>query len=104
MLGATRRVVSAYGAFMIHRAYLSPIASTSDKLTASAGYLGLEDERVEAIIKTHTKLPPEKWQQHKYADVWISAKEAIEYGFADSMGEFAPPPGTRLFNVWPPQS
>jgi len=102
-LGATQRIVSTYGAFMLHRAYLNPIAATSDKLTAGAGYLGLEDSRVEAIIKTHTQLPAEKWEQHKYADVWLSAKEAIDYGFADRIGEFAPPPGTRLFNVWPPQ-
>lgn len=103
-LGAQRRIISNYGAFMIHRVYLNPVAATSDKLAASAGYLELEDDRVETILKTHTKLPADKWQQHKYTDVWINSKEAVNYGFADIVGEFSPPPGARLFNIWPPQN
>jgi ATP-dependent Clp protease protease subunit len=89
---------------MVHRAYLNPVGATSDKLTAGAGQLAMEDQRIEAIIKAHTKMPQERWEQHKYTDVWLSAQEAVEYELADSIGEFSPPPGTRLFNVWPPQS
>lgn len=102
-LGATHRRTSQYGAFMIHRAYISPAAATSDRLTAAAGAIAMDDERIESILKTHTKIPKDKWDMHKFADVWFSAKEAVDFEIAESIEEFAPPKGQQIFNVWPPQ-
>jgi ATP-dependent Clp protease, protease subunit len=103
-LGAAERLASQYGAFMIHRAYLSPVAATSDRMSAASGQLSLEDARTEAIFKNTAEIPQEKWEQHKYADVWFSADDAVKYKVAHKIAEFAPPPNTRLFNVWPPQN
>jgi ATP-dependent Clp protease, protease subunit len=103
-LGAKRRLVSSHGAFMVHRAYLNPVAATADRMAAGADQLAMEDARIEGIIKSHTNLPADKWQQHKYADVWLSAAEAVSCGLAQDIGEFSPPPHAKIFNVWPPQS
>jgi ATP-dependent Clp protease, protease subunit len=103
-LGAKNRKTSQYGSFMIHRAFVSPPMATSDKLTAAAGQMLIDDDRTESILKMHTKIPKDKWDLHKFADVWFSAKEAIEFGIADSIAEFSPPQGTQIYNVWPPQN
>ena len=102
-LGAQKRKVSAHGAFMIHRAYLNPVAATADRMAAGADQLAMEDARIEAIIKSRTKLPANKWEQHKYADVWLSASDAVNWGLAE-IGEFSPPANTKLYNIWPPQN
>lgn len=99
-LGAKSRKTSKYGTFMIHKAYINPIIGTSDRLVAHAGHMALEDRRIEAILKDETEIGEEKWEQHKYADVWLSADEAIKAKIADGYGEFAPPVGTQVFNVW----
>ncbi len=102
-LGAKNRKTSTYAAFMIHRAYISPTAATSDRLSAAADQIVIDDDRIERILKLHTKIPPDKWEIHRFADVWISAKDAVDYKIADGIGEFAPPVGQQIFNVWPPQ-
>ncbi|EFI52018.1 ATP-dependent Clp protease proteolytic subunit [Afipia sp. 1NLS2] len=103
-LGATRRIASKHSAFMIHRSYLSPVAANADRMAASAEYLAIEDTRTESILKEHTKIPPTKWEQHKFSDVWISSEEAKSFGIAEEIGEFSPQAGAKLFNVWPPQN
>lgn len=103
-LGAKHRKVSQYATFMIHRAYISPAGAGSERLAAAADQIILEDDRIEAILKAHTKIPADKWQTHKFADVWFSAKDSVDYGVADAIAEFSPPMGAKLFNVWPPQT
>jgi ATP-dependent protease ClpP protease subunit len=99
-LGAENRKISQYATFMVHRSYISPAMATTERLSSAAGQMTLDDERVESILKLHTKLPTEKWEAHKFADVWLSAKEAETAGIG-TIGEFAVPLGTKLFNVWP---
>jgi ATP-dependent Clp protease protease subunit len=101
-LGAKKRKTSKYGTFMIHRAYSSPIG-TSERLSAAANQMEMDDKRIEAILKAHTKIPADKWELHKFADVWLSADDAVAYDIAE-IGEFAPPKGQKLFSVWPPQN
>lgn len=102
-LGARKRKVSKHGAFMIHRSYLNPVGANADRITAAAEQLAMEDARTEAILRENTNLGPAKWEQHRYADVWLSAQESVDCGLAE-FGEFSPPSGTKLFNVWPPQN
>jgi ATP-dependent Clp protease protease subunit len=63
----------------------------------------MDDERIESILKLHTRMPPEKWEMHKFSDVWISAEDAVAYGFG-VLGDFSPTLGTKLYNIWPPQN
>jgi ATP-dependent protease ClpP protease subunit len=68
-LGAKNRKTSQYGSFMIHRAYVSPSMATSDKLTAAAGQILMDDERIESILKIHTTIPKDKWELQIF-NVW----------------------------------
>lgn len=99
-LGAKHRKTSKYGTFMIHKAYLGPVIATADKFVAHANQMAIDDARIEAILKTETKIAADKWDVHKYADVWFSADDAIQAGIADGFGEFAPVVGKPIFNVW----
>lgn len=102
-LGAKHRKANPRATFMIHRTYINQLG-TSERLTAAANQISIDDQNIESILKEHTKIPADKWEMHKYTDVWFSANDAVNYGIADSLDDFAPPLGTKLINVWPPQN
>ena len=64
----------------------------------------LDDARMETILRRHLRLPAERWGQLGRIDMTFSAQQAIEYGFADEIGEFSPPPDTKVLtrqkNSW----
>jgi ATP-dependent Clp protease protease subunit len=97
-LGAKKRKTSAYATFMIHRTQSPAQSATSERLNAIAHSVVADDERTEAILRQHLKLSKDQWAVHKNADLWLTAKEAINCGLAEG-GEFAPPPRTPIFNV-----
>lgn len=99
-LGAKHRKTSKHGTFMIHKAYLNPMAATADRLAVYASQMELDDRRIESILRDNAKIKQDKWDLHKFADVWFSAQEAIDTEIADGFGEFAPPPGKPIFNIW----
>jgi ATP-dependent Clp protease, protease subunit len=84
-LGAKNRKISQYATFMIHRSYVSPAMATSDRLMAAADQIIMDDERIETILKLHTKIPADKWDMHKFSDVWISAKELTNLGRQENL-------------------
>jgi ATP-dependent Clp protease, protease subunit len=98
-LGAKGRKTSASGTFMIHRSTNSSQFATSSKLQHLAKALVLDDERTEAILRNHVTMPDELWTELKYNDLYLSGKEAIKFGIADDIGDFAPPPGTQVTNL-----
>ncbi len=98
-LGAKCRKTSAYATFMLHRSYASPQGATSDKLQSMVHGLTIDDERVESILREHVKIPKEKWEIHKNADIWFTAKEAVECGLANEVGEFSPPIGAQIYSL-----
>jgi ATP-dependent protease ClpP protease subunit len=85
---------------MIHRAYATAAQppAHSDRLQAVGQSLIVDDTRIEEILKTHTKIPPEKWEIHRYADLWLNAEDAKNYGMAD-IGEFSPVDGSTVFSI-----
>lgn len=98
-LGANRRVTSKTATFMIHRSTNSPQFATSAKLQSVAKSLVLDDQRTEAIFRSHINLPPELWTALEHHDVHLSGEEAVSFGMADAIGEFSPPLGTVVFNI-----
>jgi ATP-dependent Clp protease protease subunit len=99
-LGAHRRKVSAFGTFMIHRAHANLQGANADMVQARIPSLIMDDERTEAILRDCIQLSPEQWAVHQSSDLWLSAKEAVAAGLAHELGEFAPPKGTTIFNVF----
>src|SRR5262249_20152289 len=96
-LGAKHRKSSGNATFMIHKAYASPQMATSDRLQAAAQGIALDDERVEAILRSHINLSDENWATHRVADLWISAKEAQRAGLVTEIADFSPPKGTLFY-------
>lgn len=100
-LGADHCNTSTNATFMIHKTTFSPIAATVDRLQSAAFAATLDDQRVEAILHEHINLPEEKWGVHKFADLWLSASEAVEAGVADAIADFSPPKGEQIYYVGP---
>lgn len=98
-LGAKCRKTTSNAIFMIHRAQSSPPFSNATKLKSASDGLALEDERTKEILAKHLQLPKELLDQLENHDVYISGKDAVNYGFADEIAEFAPPPGTKVLNA-----
>jgi ATP-dependent protease ClpP protease subunit len=61
--------------------------------------LVLDDTRMHDIFRERTKLPDAVWEECAMHDIYFSGEKAIEYGFADEIGEFAPPPETTLLHA-----
>ena len=98
-LGAKERKISTHATFMVHRTQASPQHATAERLQAIAHSLTLDDERTEAILRQHITMGDDKWAAHKVSDLWFSAQDAVDCKLATVVGEFAPPIGTKVFNV-----
>jgi ATP-dependent protease ClpP protease subunit len=98
-LGAGHRKTSPNATFMVHRSTNTAQFATSTKLTHIAKSLILDDQRSEAILRAHINLPPALWTEIEHRDLYISGQEAVDFKMADEIGEFAPPPGTQVYNL-----
>jgi ATP-dependent protease ClpP protease subunit len=98
-LGARHRKTTKNAIFMLHRSTNSPQFATATKLNHVAKGLVLDDQRVDAIVRDHIKLPKELWDALEHHDVYVSGEEAVQFGLAIEIGEFAPPAGTQVFNL-----
>jgi ATP-dependent Clp protease protease subunit len=98
-LGAKRRKTTRNATFMLHRGTNSTQFATSSKLKHITQTLVLDDERTEAIVRKHVKMPDELWQEMAFHDLYLSGEEALKYGFATDIGEFSPPIGIQVFNL-----
>ena len=98
-LGEKRRVASPRSAFMVHKFTSTAQFATAAKLDKMARNLILDDERTESILREHIKMPDELWQSLEYHDVYLTGEEAVKYGIATELGEFAPPLGTQVYKV-----
>jgi len=98
-MGARRRKTTANATFMLHRSTQSAQWATATRLQHLATSVMLDDERIDKIFRERIELPDELWTELKYHDVYLSGTEAVEFGIADSIGEFSPPFGTRIFQM-----
>lgn len=99
-LAANKRKASRSATFMIHKAtFYSSGPTTSIQLSAATQSLKVDDDRIERILKQYIRLPEEKWDAHRFVDIFITAEEALQYGLIDEITDFAPPPGATLINI-----
>jgi ATP-dependent Clp protease protease subunit len=98
-LGAVHRKVSANAAFGIHRTTFSPQNAQASQLEAFASSARLDDFRTDAILRTHLNLSEAEWTALDHGDLVFGADDAVRIGLAESVGDFAPPMGTKLFNI-----
>ena len=98
-LGAKCRKASTYSSFMIHRTTFSPQFATGAQLKSLVEAAGIDDARVEAILRNHLKLPDDLWKELYHRDLVFSAQDAVKYGLADEVAEFTPPTGATIYNI-----
>lgn len=97
-LGAKRRITSASAIFMVHKTFINTISNTA-RIKSIAHSLCMDDERIEAILRSHVSLSEESWIDHAHNDLIFTGNEAVRVKIADEIGEFAPPPGIQIYNV-----
>ena len=98
-LGAKRRKTGAHTMFMVHRTKSSGQPATAIQLKGTAKSLTIDDARIEAILAEHITLLKGEWSDLDEHDFYFSGEEAVKMGIAHEVGEFAPPPGTQIYNV-----
>jgi ATP-dependent Clp protease protease subunit len=98
-LGAKHRKASAHSVFMIHRTQCGiPAGTPANRAQTIVDSALLDDRRTEVILRENLTLPDERWVSFENDDLHFSAQEAVEYGIADEIADFAPPPGARIWN------
>ena len=98
-LGAKKRKVSRHATFMIHRTQTTTQAANTQTVKAFAASAILFDQTAETILREHINMPRKKWAHFNHNDLWFSAEEAVQFGIAQETGEFAPPMGTKIYNL-----
>jgi ATP-dependent Clp protease, protease subunit len=99
-LGARYRHVSKHGTFMIHKTFFPAQSGIkASKLKALSDLAASEDVRVESIIKERSSVPADRWIQHALNDVTFNAQEAVDFGIAQDIREWAVPDGTQMYNI-----
>lgn len=98
-LGAKHRVATKNSIFMLHRSRSSPQFATASKMENIAQTLTIDDKRTEDILKKHINMPDELWHKLEEHDLYVTGEEAVKFGIATKIGDFAPPPGTQIWKV-----
>jgi ATP-dependent Clp protease, protease subunit len=100
-LGADVRKCTANAAFMIHKTHFSPTQATVERLQSATNAAILDDARIESILHEHITLSQEQWEVHKFADLWLSADDAVKSKLVTAIEDFYIPPHTQLFYLGP---
>jgi ATP-dependent protease ClpP protease subunit len=98
-VGAKRRKTSAHATFMIHRTQVQTQFASAGRLERLTQGALIDDDRIEAILNEHITLTEDQRATHRSDDLWLSAKDAVQAGLADEIGEFAPPLGRQVFFI-----
>jgi ATP-dependent Clp protease, protease subunit len=98
-LGAKKRKASAHASFMLHRTQTTTQFTNTQALKVLAESAIANDRITEAILREHITMPAEKWSSLDHNDLFITAEQSIEFGIAQEIAEFAPPPGTRIYSL-----
>jgi ATP-dependent protease ClpP protease subunit len=98
-LGAQTRMVSAHGAFIVHRTQTFTQGANTKTIQNLAQAAILSDQRTDSILRAHIKMPDDKWAHFDHNDLWFSPEDAVKFGLAHKIAEFSPPVGTQLFAI-----
>jgi ATP-dependent Clp protease protease subunit len=102
-LSAAHRVVSPYAKFLLHPATWSQTAAlNSEQHRVISRSLGKNDKDIDDILKTRINMPPAKWKQARRIQLEISAQEAIDFGFADEIGNWSVPAEKSILTIMSP--
>lgn len=99
-LAGQRRIASDTARFMIHKSHATaPVGARPEALQIIADGLMADDRRTETILRRHINLTPRMWDVHAHSDLHLSPQDALDTLLISELGDFAPPPGSPLFNI-----
>lgn len=98
-LGAKNRKTSRNAMFTLHRTQTTTQAATTKAMKVLTENAILFDRNMEEILREHIDMPAEKWSALDEDDLWLSAENAVKYGIADEIADFAPRVGTKIFTI-----
>ena len=99
-LAGKRRIASDTARFMLHKSHANaPSGARPEALKIIADGLMADDRRTEAILHRHVRLPQTMWNVHAYADLHLSAPDALDTGLIHQIGNFAPPAGSHIHHI-----
>ena len=58
-----------------------------------------DDERTENILSKRTSIPADTLAARRFRDVHITPEQAVEFGLAHTLCEFALPKGNKIFQI-----
>jgi ATP-dependent Clp protease protease subunit len=97
---ATHRVIAPHAKFMLHPAtWKAPAGLNTEQMRYASRALGKGDRDIDDILKERVKMPDAKWTQARRTQLDISAQEAVDYGFADEIGNWSVPDGKSIFST-----
>lgn len=99
-VGAAERYCSRHGVFMVHPTSFPPQAGMTATLLQSTLAAALADDaRTEAILRECANVPEAVLSDRRSKDVYITAQEAVAYGLAHEVREFALPEGNQMLQI-----
>lgn len=98
-LGAKNRVVAPWGTFMYHRTTIGASDATAAKLSDLGGYVAMEDERTDAILRNHVTFDEAAWEKLQTRNLYVSPDESVRIGISNIIGQFSPPSGSQVYNA-----
>lgn len=98
-LGARRRVASQRAMFMMHRSGVTSTGASGPTLENQAKMIAMEDARSLSIWRDNLRMPEERWDHLMQRELFFTGEEAVTYGLATEVGEFAPPQGAQVYKV-----
>jgi ATP-dependent Clp protease, protease subunit len=102
-LSAAHRVVSPYAKFLLHPAtWIQTAGLNSEQHRIISRSLNKNDKDIDDILKTHINMPPAKWKQARRHALEVSAQEAIDFGFADEIGNWSVQEGKVILSIMKP--
>jgi ATP-dependent Clp protease, protease subunit len=102
-VSAAHRVIAPHAKFMLHPAiWKAPGGLNTEQLRYVSRSLSKGDKDIDDILKERVNMPNAKWIQARRTQLDISAQEAIDYGFADEIGNWSVPDGKSILTIMSP--
>lgn len=98
-LAAKKRKTSARATFLFHRVTGTAQAAKAGMLESLRESVVIDDQRFESIMREHIDMPTEKWAILEKGELVFTAEDAVKAKVADEIAEFAPMPGSPIFNL-----
>ena len=99
-VAADERRCSKHGTFIIHPTSVQPQHNMeAESLIDHLRSLLADDQRIDDILREKTVIPDDLLQTRRRSEVLITAQQALEFGVAHTLDEFALPQGVQIFQI-----